>query len=147
MTKRKTYIPLKKILYWWRKKNILKALRSEIFPKAFKINERKISCVLWTKRTRVIESEIRFRSTITSIKNTINIYQIKKKKELWKVQPMLQKLSIAIAQLNLVNTFKILLNQIHELICSIDRSKEVTEKCTIITLKQHWLYKTEYLIH
>ena len=71
----------------------------------------------------------------------------RKKKQLWKVQPMLQKLSIAIAQLNLVNTFKILLNQIHELICSIDRSKEVTEKCMIITLKQHWLYKTEYLIH
>ena len=84
MTKRKTYIPLKKILYWWRKKNILKAFRSEIFPKAFKINERKISCVLWTKRTRVIESEIRYRSTITSIKNTINVYQIKEKKPIMK---------------------------------------------------------------
>ena len=41
---------------------------------------------------------------------------------------MLQILPIALAQVKVGNTFENLLNEIHQIICSLHRTKEITKK-------------------
>lgn len=80
--KRKTQILEKRIVHFiYGSRQVLNFFRSRVFPTRPRKMKRG-SVVYCTNRTRVIELEIRCGTIITSMKYSINIYQLKKKKSI-----------------------------------------------------------------